>query len=710
VKLNRLSGVIFSIFIILQVVYPQTTPYHINPVFGTELSALPQPPYRFGEIPIDQLLMKDYPADTNASALVLFDFGSVYIDGDQNVVYQRHRRIKILTHEGVRRAYHEIPYHTRPISQYVRGIEGMTVILPSSGSERIYQLDPSNIIVEEISSDKSKIQLKLPAAEPGAVIEYRYEIVSENPTQLQYWDYQTTSELKRSSSVEYRYDIIADQPGLVPDWAFQTSEPVLWSEYNLRVPEFLEYAYVVSSNQPFHISTSVEYYDGPSRFHRGKAFRWVRRDMPAIREEPFITTMQDYVSRITFQLAAWYHPQGMRIMVLDTWQELVDRLVRVRELGGQISPRRSIGRLASSLTDTLSNPVDRLGVLHDYVTSTIVWNGQYGIFTSDRVDRIHDRKSGNSADIALLLTSMLQAADLDAHPLLLSTRDNGKIQNMYPMRDQFNHVIAYVEIDEDVYLLDATNPLYPVNVLPYNTINDKGLLVKRGEVTWVPLEPSVKYARNIWGTVDIYDDAKLSARIHVSDDGYAAVSTRRMLQNEGEITFIQSLLGNQDIIITVDSLGIRGEEEIYDPLETYIEFSSDTHVHTDDSLLYLNPILMARITENPFTPASRTYPVDFAFLRESLLHINISVPDEYEIVALPQSVDLSQRDGSALYTREVTFNDGVISFQRSFAINKTLFSPTEYRRLRGFFNQVVAMESEQIVLARKGESDAIEGN
>ena len=709
-KLNRLSGVIFSICIILQVVYPQTTPYHINPVFGTELSALPQPPYRFGEIPIDQLLMKEYPADTSASALVLFDFGSVYIDGDQSVVYQRHRRIKILTPEGVRWAYHEIPYHTRPISQYVRGIEGMTVILPSSGSERIYQLDPSNIIVEEISSDKSKIQLKLPAPEPGAVIEYRYEIVSENPTQLQYWDYQTTSELKRGSPVEYRHDIIADQPGLVPDWAFQTSEPVLWSEYNLRIPEFLEYAYVVSSNQPFHSSTSVEYYDGPSRFHRGKAFRWVRKDMPAIREEPFITTMQDYVSKINFQLAAWYHPQGMRIQVLDTWPELVDRLVRVRELGGQISPRRSIRRITSSLTDTLSNPADILELLYDYVRTTVVWNGEYALFTSDRVDRIHDRKSGNSADIALLLISMLQAADLDAHPLLLSTRDNGKIQNMYPMRDQFNHVIAYVEIDGDVYLLDATNPLYPVNVLPYNTLNERGLLMKRGEITWVPLEPSVKYARNISGTVDLYNDARLSARIHVSDDGYAAVSTRRMLHNEGEIAFIQSLLGNQEITITVDSLTFRGDEKIYDPLESYIVFSSDDHMFTNDSLLYLQPTLMAGITDNPFTAASRTYPVDFAFLRESSLHIDISVPDEYEIVALPQSVDLSQRDGSTLYTREVTFRDGVISFQRTFAINKTLFSPAEYRRLRGFFNQVVAMESEQIVLGRKGDSEAIERN
>lgn len=701
--MNKLIGVIFCFFIILQAVQPQTTPYHINPVFGTELSALPQPPYRFGEIPIDQLLMHEYPADTNASALVLFDFGSVYIDGDQNVVYQRHRRIKILTHEGITWAYHEIPYHTRPVSQYVRGIEGMTVILPSSGSERIYQLDPSNIVIEEISSDKSKIQFKLPAPEPGAVIEYRYEIVSENPTELQYWDYQTTSELKRSSSVEYRYDIIVDQPGLVPDWAFQTSEPVLWSEYNLRIPEFLEYAYVVSSNQPFHISTSVEYIDGPSRFHRGKAFRWVRKDMPAIREEPFITTMKDYISKITFQLAAWYHPQGIRIQVLDTWQELVDRLTGVRELGGQVSPRRSVRRLVSSLTDTLSNPVDRLATLHNYVTSRMVWNGRYDIFTSDRVDRIHERKSGNSADITLLLISMLQAADIDAHPLLLSTRDNGKIQNMYPMRDQFNHVIAYVETDGDIYLIDATDPLYPVNVLPYNTLNDKGLLIKRGEVTWVPLEPSVKYSSNKWGTVDLHDDATLSARIHISDEGYAAVSTRRILHNEGEITFIQSLFGNRELTITVDSLTIRGEGEIYDPLETYIVFSSDDHILTDDSLLYLQPMMMAGITDIPFTMENRTYPVDFAFLRESLFHLNINIPDEYEIIALPQSVDLSQRDGSTLYTREVTFSEGVISFQRSFAINKTLFSPAEYRRLRGFFNQVVAMESEQIVLGRKGD-------
>jgi hypothetical protein len=707
VNVNRLTGILFCIFIILQVAHPQTTPYHINPVFGTELSALPQPPYRFGEIPLNQLLMREYAADKDASAVILFDFGSVYIDGDQNVVYQRHRRIKILKPDGFLWGHHEIPYYTRPISQYVRGIEGMTVILPATGSEKIYKFDPSTLIVEMVSSGKNKIRFTLPALEAGAVIEYRYEIVSENPTQLQYWDYQTTSELKRSSSVEYRYDIIADQPGLVPDWEFQTSESVLWSEYNLRVPEFLEYAYVVSSNQPFHLSTSVEYVDGPSRFHRGKAFRWVRKDMPAIREEPFITTMQDYISKITFQLAAWYHPQGIRIQVLDTWQELVDRLARARELGGQISPRRSIRRITSSLTETLTDPVQILEKVHDYVRTTVSWNGQYGIFTSDRVDRIHDSKTGNSADIGLLLVSMLRAADLDAHPLLLSTRDNGRIQNLYPMRDQFNHVIAHVAIDGDTYLLDATNPLYPINVLPYNTLNVRGLLIKRGELTWVPLEPSVTYSRNIWGTIDLDNDAILTARIQVSDDGYAAVSTRRMIQRDGEIALVQSLLGNQDIIITVDSLAIIGMQEVYDPLETFIEFSSDDHVETDDSLFYMIPTLMARINENPFTLENRTYPVDFAFLRESLFHVHISVPDEYEIVSLPQSIDLSQRDGSTFYTREVTYNNGVISYQRSFAINKTLYLPGEYRRLRGFFNQVVAMESQKIVFSRKVESDTI---
>jgi len=708
---------LFGLSLIAFVIIPftassQLTPYHTEPYFGSDAASFPEPPYPFGEIPVYHFYPETYVADTSETAVMLFDFGSVYIDGEQNVIFQRHRRIKIISPDGFKWGVHEIPYSTRPIRQRVRGIEGVTVKRLESGELISRRLEPGSIMAEQISDDKNKVHITLPALEPGVVIEYRYEIVSENPTQLHYWDYQSSPELKRGSAVEYRYDIISDKPGLVPDWHFQTTIPVLWSEYNLRVPEFLEYAYVASSNRPFHISEANEYSDGTTRFHRGTAYRWVRKDMPAIREEPFTTTINDYVSRITFQLAAWYHPQGLRVEVLDTWENLVNRLSRERELGRQASPRRSIRRLTTSLVDDISDTAERLEKIYDYVRTTMEWNGQYSIFTSDRVDRMHDSKIGNGADIALLLISMLQAADIDAYPVILSTRDHGKIQHLYPIRDQFNHVIAYAEIDGEVFLLDATNPLCPVNVLPYNSLNETGLLIKRDELTWVPIKPTVSYFSNISGVINLDDAGGISSTMHIMQDGYGAISGRRILERAGEVEYIQSLLGSRETTLIVDSLRISGKTDIARSLDTFIKFSSDEYLVIDDELLYLNPKIFGGIDDNPFETGNRTYPVDFAFLRESLITIDIIVPDGYAVAELPRAVNLSLQDDSAQYTRYVTVDDGIISINRRFEINKTVFSTREYRRLRNFFNQVVAMETQQVVLERKDgvtERDGVTG-
>lgn len=48
-------------------------------------------------------------------------------------------------------------------------------------------------------------------------------------------------------------------------------------------------------------------------------------------------------------------------------------------------------------------------------------------------------KTGNIADINLMLTAMLRSAGLTANPVLVSTRSNGIA--LFPNRNAFNYVI-----------------------------------------------------------------------------------------------------------------------------------------------------------------------------------------------------------------------------------------------------------------------------
>ena len=90
------------------------------------------------------------------------------------------------------------------------------------------------------------------------------------------------------------------------------------------------------------------------------------------------------------------------------------------------------------------------------------------------------KKTGNTADINLLLVSMLNYAKLNASPILLSTRSNGI--PIFPSRNGFNYVITGVELSNgSVVLLDATNKNAVPNIIPENTLNWFGRIVRKME-------------------------------------------------------------------------------------------------------------------------------------------------------------------------------------------------------------------------------------
>ena len=63
-----------------------------------------KPPIKFGDVPIDQVKMTTYAADSSAVAVVLADFGESTIDYSSEdgfiIKFDRIRRVKILSKEG----------------------------------------------------------------------------------------------------------------------------------------------------------------------------------------------------------------------------------------------------------------------------------------------------------------------------------------------------------------------------------------------------------------------------------------------------------------------------------------------------------------------------------------------------------------------------------------------------------------------------------
>ncbi|MCP4883238.1 MAG: hypothetical protein GY908_05570 [Flavobacteriales bacterium] len=70
---------------------------------------------------------------------------------------------------------------------------------------------------------------------------------------------------------------------------------------------------------------------------------------------------------------------------------------------------------------------------------------------------------------------MLRASGIDANPILVSTRDHGI--PIFPTKKGFNYVIAGVELNADITLLDITEKYSFPDILPLRDLNWEGRLL-----------------------------------------------------------------------------------------------------------------------------------------------------------------------------------------------------------------------------------------
>src|SRR5690606_35828561 len=112
------------------------------------------------------------------------------------------------------------------------------------------------------------------------------------------------------------------------------------------------------------------------------------------------------------------------------------------------------------------------------------------------------------------------------------------------------------------------------------------------------------------------------------------------------------------------------------------------------------PILYSRIEENPFKREDREYPVDFGSPFERMYISKLTIPENFIVEELPKSRAIALPQNGGKYVYNITNTGNTVYITSNFSINKSLFVQDEYPVLREFYNQVVAMQSEQIVLKK----------
>lgn len=611
----------------------------------------------------------EYP---DASAVVLFDIGSAEFDlnagGYTALAYDVHRRIKILSKEGYEYANVQIPFDYIN-NDDVSNIQGYTYNM-INGKIVEEKLKYSEIHEEDINEYRHQMKFSLPNVKVGSVIEYRYTI--------------------------YARDFIG-----IKDWFFQKDIPVLYSQYTTRMPEDFIYTTHFQGMEQIDskkVDSYLKFLGSTSRNIPIIKTEYIMKDIPPLKDIPHVATLRDYSARLRFQLQWLVIPGWYKKEYMNTWEKLIKEVLKSDYLGLQLKRNNSLKKQVSEIVAGIDNPKERMIRIYDYVSKTMKWNGSHRILSYEKLNKAFEEKSGHSGEINLMLTLMLREAGLESHPVLISTRSHGKILRTYPMFSQFNHLINYTEINDTIYLMNATNYDRPYKLLDKQDLNGQGLVIIEDNPTWVELINPVINSQKTSLIAAFNDEMDLTCTVNRSNSGYYAFDKSTEYKEDSE-QYLNDYYIKSANDFRLDTFHLVQSEDFI--TTEHIRFTTGDFTNRTGDMLYLSPMLNFALEDNPFKREEREIPVDFNYTYDETFILNMTVPPGYEIVEKPESIKLILPNQGGEFLYYLTQNGNMIQLLSNIQINKTFFLAEEYPYLKQLFDGIVAKEAEPIVFRKK---------
>ena len=649
-------------------------------------------PIKFGKIDDKDFSMTVYDKDSSASAVILCDFGDTRMEyntvkNDFEMIYYRHLRVKIFKADKDVTDYFaniEIPYSfvSGQLRDVITDLKAVTYNI-ENGKVKETKMDKSSIFDKELYKTRFVKKIALPDIKDGSIVEVTYIV---------------------NSDFSFR----------PKTWNFQHPYPIIWSEYRFAYPQYFYYALNqegynrLTVNENNRSSKTVVFSSGSNETYSVSEYRWVMQDAPSLRSEAYITTPSDYFDKIEFQLQSFNFPGSMPQNFNDSWNKFSKDLIEGSDLGTKLRKRGAVEDLVKTVVEGKTTPKDKLVAITDYVKSNINVKNE-GFLMSDRSHKkVLDEKVGTVGDVNLLLGAMLTEVGIKVKPVLLSTRSHGRVALNYPMLDRFNHVIIRAQIDTNFVLLDASNPLLPIGILPFDLLNGQGLLLDAEKPQWINLQ-ATKMTDLVVADVAIENKGTsekiLRGSLQTTQKSYKGFDNRKRILEGGEENHAKVML---EKLITNGSLKTQEFTNVKNPSESLkgkFEFETTDFMDVNDEHIYFSPMLSYGWTNNPFKKGERLYPIDFGHLFDELYNFSLKVPEGYMVEELPKSTKIQWEDGSVLFHYVVVpvNEQGIVKINSKIQFKKPIIEANKYTDLKETFDQIIAKHAEQIVLKKQAK-------
>lgn len=611
----------------------------------------------FRAVTPEETAMKDVSFAPGAAAVIL-DW--VEVDEDTNAVSAEYYRIKVLTEEGRKYADVEVPYLAGfPYWGSVTDISARTIqpdgrIVPFAG--KVYD----KVLMKGGGLRLRAKTFSLAEVQPGSILEYRFK---------RRW----TDNLLTNTY-----------------WMIQREIPVLRAHMTLK-----------PYNSHGEYLTYFTYYNLPE----GKAPQQKGRDayelevtnVPPFQEERYAPPEGWLKMRVYFYYtSSKVEPEKFWNVQTTEWSKQIEGFIG--KPGALAAEARKLA--GKDAMETLQNVYAKAQTFRNlsYVEET-------NADTKKNAADVVAKAEGYRLEITRAFVALARAAGLDANVVRVAPRDRFIFSPNITDADQMDGEIAMAVVDGKTFYLDPGTPTAPFGIVSWEKSNVPGIKINKGALpvfnTVAEHEPEHAVTRR---SADLrLNGDVLEGTISATFTGQEALARRLRTWGDDEATRTKDLedeaKGWFPDGATVKLTSVTGATSHTEPLVVKYDVTLPGLVSEAGSRTVMPTSVFASTTANPFSSATRTHPIYFAYPNKVEDEVKVTLPETLSIAAVPAPAKVN--GGALQYANEVKHEGKTLTSKRSMIVSAMLINKEYYTALRNFYSATITADQKPLVLVAK---------
>jgi hypothetical protein len=631
-------------------------------VLGLMLFCLPAHADDWLPVSPDELQMKSEPKAPNVPAIYLYR----QVDRDDNTPAETvYARIKVLTEEGRKFGNVEIPY-----ARHVESIRGLQA--------RTIRPDGTVIDFDGTVYDKQLVKMSdfammaksfsLPNIEVGSIIEYRYRHIMA-------YGWVFNSRWLLSQDLFTRHAVFSLKPS--GDFALRWSWP-------LGLPE--------GTKPPLRDRNLITL---------------ETRDVPAFVTEEYMPPEDLMKFRVDFI----YETQESAQADLDKYWKAFGKRTH-KALAKFVRDSRAMKEAVATIVQPNDSPETKVRKIYARVQQlrnlSFERSKTEQEIKRENLDEIDDAQDawkhgyGDGLQLTWLFFALVRAADIEAHALLLPTRDRYFFDQRLMNSRQLNSNAVMVKLADRELFLDPGTPFTPFGLLPWEETAVTALKLNQDGGTWTntPLHAPEQAQIQRKLIVKLSPNGTLEGKLTVAYTGIEAARRRLRFRNEDDAARKEFL--ENDVKAAVPT-GIEVKltnspdwTASETPLLAELDFKAGGWASAAGKRALVPVGLFGGGEKHKFEHAARVHPLYFSFPYQHTDEVVIDLPPGWKVSSVPKPrvSDLKV----AKYSMSSAAGESSLTIKRELMLNLTIVQTKFYPSIREFYQGVRAGDEEQAVV------------